>query len=213
MVEIYITNFSTLPDPKDRKELMATLDPKRRLRIAEAASPKARRQCLASSLLLQKVLQEKGIDYRLVNTNRLGKPEVPGIFFNLSHSENLVVCAVSDREVGCDIEKLREAPRKVSVRFFSPQERGLLASVSGAAFDDAFFRLWTMKESYVKMTGEGLRVSMQSCEVVNDEESRYRICRDGKLQDCYVREYEIPGYCLSVCAEETSFGEVQWIRL
>ena len=55
---------------------------------------------------------------------------------------------------------------------------------------DEFFRLWTMKESYVKMTGEGLRLPLNQFEIRFEE--RVKIYRDGKTCACFLKEYEIP---------------------
>jgi 4'-phosphopantetheinyl transferase len=211
MVEVYVANFSALPDPKDRKELMATLNQERRLRIAKAANEKIRRQCLASALLLQSVLRSKGLDPNTVTVNRYGKPEIEGICFNISHSGNLVVCAVSDQPIGCDIEKLREAPRKVSDRFFCEREKKYLNQFEGMNFDREFFRLWTMKEAYVKLTGEGLRVPFSSFEMSMGEE--IQITRSGERVACFIKEYAIPEYKLTVCATENEFAECMMVRL
>lgn len=51
-----------------------------------------------------------------------GKPEVDGICFNLSHSGNIVICGTAEKEVGCDVEKIVEAPEGVAERFFHPNE-------------------------------------------------------------------------------------------
>lgn len=69
-----------------------------------------------------------------------GKPYFPGcpnICFNLSHSHGAAVCALHDKPVGIDVEKLRPAPRRLA---------------DGLA-DEAFFRLWTAKEATIKRQG------------------------------------------------------------
>ena len=68
-----------------------------------------------------------------------------------------------------------------------------------------FFRLWTMKESYLKMTGEGISFPLNRIEFKLGEP--IGVYRDGEKCDCHVREYEIPGYKVSVCAEEDEFAE------
>ena len=211
MVKVYIEDFTRLPDPKDRKELMVSLNAERRLRIAKAASEKARRECLGSALMLNAVLGEHGFNPNDVKVNAYGKPEIEGLHFNLSHSGNFVVCAVSDHPVGCDIERLREAPRKVSNRFFSEHEKQWLESLGGVEFDHAFFRLWTMKESYVKMVGVGMRLPFHAFEIRMDES--VSVYREGEKQQCFLQEYEVPGYRLTVCARESEFEELAWKRL
>lgn len=67
-------------------------------------------------------------------------PSRPDICFNLSHSHGAAVCALHDKPVGIDIEKLRPPPKH-------------LAKSMDAA---AFFRLWTAREAAVKREGKGL---------------------------------------------------------
>ena len=77
-----------------------------------------------------------------------GKPFFPGrpdICFNLSHSHGAVACAVHDREVGVDIERLRTPPKHLG--------RGMTA--------EAFFCLWTAREATVKRRGQGIAALMR----------------------------------------------------
>lgn len=85
---------------------------------------------------------------------------VPGLYFNCSHSGDMVACAVADVEVGVDIQEIVENP-KVKERIFCPQE------LKG---DFCFTEIWTKKESYIKYTGEGLRRDMASLYVQKMQE-------------------------------------------
>jgi len=96
-----------------------------------------------------------------------GKPEVPGLRFNISHSGGIAVIALSAHEVGVDVE-LPRARRSddIARRFYTPGENAALFSISDpAARADAFFRFWTCKEAFLKVTGEGLSRSTRSFEV------------------------------------------------
>ena len=83
-------------------------------------------------------------------------------------------------------------------------------------YDRAFFRLWTMKESYVKMTGEGMGLPFSEYELLVDAcaslgyESSARVLRDGEVQDCYISEISLQGYIISICAESSAHMEVIW---
>ena len=82
-----------------------------------------------------------------------GKPFLLGAhmpFFNLSHSGNFVGCAVHDQEIGLDIQEITE-PRDSLIRRVCTQDE--LASLKSS---QDFCRIWTMKESAVKLTGEGI---------------------------------------------------------
>ena len=75
-------------------------------------------------------------------------PEYPGICFNLSHSRGAAVCALHDKPVGVDVEKLRPAPRRLA--------QGME--------DEAFFRLWTAKEATIKRQGQGVAALLRPFE-------------------------------------------------
>lgn len=96
-----------------------------------------------------------------------GKPMLPeqyGLFFNLSHSGDYAVCAVADCEIGVDIQKHKEYKENLARRFFHPEE---LAFLSTAADQKrCFYDLWSMKESFVKYTGQGLSTGMDSFSVI-----------------------------------------------
>lgn len=79
--------------------------------------------------------------------------------FNLSHSGELALCAVSRRrEVGVDVEQVRELPdaEALARRFFSDVETAALEALPEAQRLAAFFRCWTRKEAYLKAVGAGL---------------------------------------------------------
>lgn len=101
-----------------------------------------------------------------------GKPHLadPRLRFNISHSGGLAVIALGHVEVGVDVELPR--PRRsdaIARRFFAPAEiERLFAIGDDAARADAFFRLWTCKEAFLKATGEGLSRSTRSYEIAFD---------------------------------------------
>lgn len=88
-----------------------------------------------------------------------GKPyfrDIP-LFFNLSHSGDYVACVVSEHEVGVDIQKQKAVrEQQISNRFFHEKEKEWLAGLSEKERAAGFFCLWTRKEAYGKMTGEGI---------------------------------------------------------
>lgn len=90
-----------------------------------------------------------------------GKPELNNtqLCFNVSHSHNLAVYAIAlNRSVGIDLEYLRQIPnvQQLAERFFSPDESTMINTLNKEEQQEFFFRLWTIKEAYLKATGEGL---------------------------------------------------------
>ncbi len=81
--------------------------------------------------------------------------------FNLSHSENLMVIAISkNNRVGIDLEHIRDISEKNVIlnNFFSVQDQQGFSSFSEEDKEFAFFSYWTYKEAYLKALGVGLSV-------------------------------------------------------
>lgn len=203
MVKIYVSNISDLPDPKDHPEILKGLSKKRIEKTLRYRQVKDRKQSFGAGLLLKKCLFEYGIDMESIRYGENGKPEAKGIHFNISHSQDMVVCVVSNQPVGCDIENVDDLKEGIAERFFTDNEIRYLNTFSGDKKRDEFYRLWTMKESYMKMTGEGMSLALDKFEFII--ESDVKVYRDGKLCTCNIREYEIQGYKLTVCAEEEEY--------
>ena len=94
-----------------------------------------------------------------------GKPYIDGnpVFFNLSHSGEYVLGITADREAGCDIQKVKTCRGSVVNRFFHSDEKSYIeAAADSAERDRRYTRVWALRESLVKCTGEGLRRDMKS---------------------------------------------------
>lgn len=86
------------------------------------------------------------------------------LFFSLSHSGEYVLCAVSEREIGADIQKMsmrrkaaKAAEERLARRFFSKQEVQLLSGCSSCEEKrQLFYELWACKEAFGKLTGLGI---------------------------------------------------------
>jgi 4'-phosphopantetheinyl transferase len=100
--------------------------------------------------------------------------------FNASGSGELAVCAVTvGRKVGVDIE-LRRLPQDDAVveQSCSPAERHAYGTLSSKEKPEAFYRLWTLKEAYLKATGAGLSRPLSSFDVTVLPGQRARLAAD-----------------------------------
>ena len=80
-----------------------------------------------------------------------GKPISNNLFFNVSHSDGIVVLAITkDSPIGVDIEKVRNQYASLIEKVCSKEEEQYVND------SKTFFKIWTSKEAYLKMTGEGL---------------------------------------------------------
>ncbi|MCP4693505.1 MAG: 4'-phosphopantetheinyl transferase superfamily protein, partial [Desulfobacterales bacterium] len=81
------------------------------------------------------------------------------IQFNVSHSHELALYAVGrGRLVGIDVERIRSRPvaEELAERFFTPRECGMILDSPRELKQEVFFNFWTLKEAYLKATGEGV---------------------------------------------------------
>lgn len=106
-------------------------------------------------------------DLRVSRTDT-GKPVVAeGIHFNVSHSGDLILLALSEeRAVGVDVERRREVPRvdAMTLRWFTQEERKDVARLrgAGASESDAFLRVWSLKEARLKALGVGISGALRA---------------------------------------------------
>lgn len=107
----------------------------------------------------------------------LAAPAAAPVRFNLSHSRDLALVAVSQgREVGVDLEyrQIRDVD-EIAGRYFSAVER---RNLEGMALDQrraAFLRGWVLKEAYLKACGDGLRRRLDDFDVTLDDEDPPRL--------------------------------------
>ena len=87
------------------------------------------------------------------------KPHGKPFHFNLTHTEDLVLIAVTgSAEIGIDAERIGPAPyaNEVAARFFSPADLAWLRGGEERFFTERFFQLWTRREASLKALGTGL---------------------------------------------------------
>ena len=137
-----------------------------------------RQYFIAGRGILRIILQS----YTRIKSHRLrfrysaaGKPALANattiaerLHFNLSHSHNLALYAVSyERLVGVDLEQIRllEDAEKLAQRFFSIREYAFISTLPQECKQEAFFKFWTCKEAYLKAIGDGLAGGLDKVEV------------------------------------------------
>lgn len=159
-------------DPDRMARMRATFSPREEDRFRSFATDALRSRWGAARGSLREVLGralERAPGEVQFGYGPHGKPHVSGspLRFNISHSGDLAVIALSQVEVGVDVE-LPRARRSDAIarRFYAPGEiERLFSEADPALRADAFFRLWTCKEAFLKVTGEGLSRSTRSYEI------------------------------------------------
>jgi 4'-phosphopantetheinyl transferase len=169
---------------------------------------------LLGELLLRKVLSQKlKLTDKEINfkTGDKGKPYLSdqALYFNISHSGKWVVGAFSDKEVGIDVELIREPNYEVAKRFYSEIELAGLNSIADAELKkEYFFELWTLKESYLKAIGTGLTKSLSSFTVITAANGQIFLTDGAAIDHVFFKQYAFDkDYKLAVCSFENEFCE------
>lgn len=121
---------------------------------------------VTSEDLIKKIADDYNIKNYKIIKNEYGKPyfENNDIYFNISNSDSVVVAAVSDKEIGIDIQKIKYNEAIVN-RTFTESEKQYLNKSSDKK--KAFTLIWTMKECYVKKLGIGVGYGLKNVDTIN----------------------------------------------
>jgi 4'-phosphopantetheinyl transferase len=199
---------ASLPD------LCAELVPDERTRADRFRTPQLRRRFIVARVLLRRLLTAYAPAHSSalrIGTGSHGKPcllDAPDLRFNVSHAQDTAMYAIaSGGEVGIDIEATRRDIDITGVarQAFSPRERAMLAALAPDARREAFFRIWTRKEAYVKARGEGLSYPTRSFTVSHDGDDNALVAdeRDERAPDRWrVSGLEAPpGFAAALATE------------
>ena len=224
MVHIFYMNLSGDCSYEQSLALYKFLPEERKRKVKSAKQEDVARNRLYTGAFLQYVLSEETgipmenisyvygeqgkpeIDYRkleelpIYDTYNIEEKIYTRRYFNLSHSGEYVVLAVSDRPVGIDIEYKKRNFDSVAKRCFCKSEYN--DNLKAAALEDReqrFLQYWTMKEAFIKHSGEGLSVPLNSFQIVRGD-TGISYVEDGQVWffSCFWGEKP---YCISLCSE------------
>lgn len=101
--------------------------------------------------------------------HRKGKPYLlndTSLLYNISNSGDYVIIGISRHgEIGIDLEKIRPLDdfEDLVHKNFTPREREYIVKVPTETIN-RFFKLWTLKEAFLKAIGEGMRLTPDNLE-------------------------------------------------
>ena len=160
----------------DLKKAYLLVPKERREKIDFYRFNKDKKLSAGAFLLLKKLLSDENIPNFKIKTGKYEKPYISdnkNIYFNLSHSGKMVLCAISDRELGVDIE-INDPTIDLNIAkhyFYNSEYENIMNSKNSP---DEFFRYWVLKESYMKYTGLGMNLKMDSFEIIIEDEIKLK---------------------------------------
>jgi 4'-phosphopantetheinyl transferase len=139
-----------------------------------------------------------------------GKPALaptagnPPLHFNVSHSRGIALLAFSpDRRLGIDVELIRpiENWEDIARRYFSQNELEELRALPPDQRDEGFYTCWSRKESYVKASGEGLQMPLDSFDVTLTPGAPEHLTAHDASNWTLISLYPRQGYAAALTAE------------
>jgi len=113
-------------------------------------------------LLFQKLNELLGIKEDEFKYGTFNKPYLknnPNIFFNISHTKNTVVVAISDSKIGVDVMDWGNCIDEVVQYSFHENEKKALNNALDR--NKEFIKIWANKEAYLKYIGRGINSKMK----------------------------------------------------
>ena len=209
---VYIADISALKETPVFERFLGQVPEYRQKKAMSFKFPKGKMQSLGVGLLLQMACRDAGFDGadNHIAYGENGKPylvDFPEVHFNLSHSGERVMCAISPFEVGCDVEIIKGDRGKLAERFFKSEESAWIKHFETLeAQSEAFYRLWTLKECYMKVTGRGLSLMPDMFALHMDELENVTLFHNGKRPEYSFREIDLhDGYRYAYCIKNDGF--------
>lgn len=168
MVEIYTLYFDRNLNNQEIEELMKYVSIEKREKVKKFYHLEdAQRSLLGDILARYGICNRSGKKNENIFfiTNKYGKPLLSsdwGIHFNISHSGSWVTCAIGDYSIGVDVERVKPIGTELSKHFFTSEECGAILNENEDEREKYFYKLWTLKESYIKAEGKGLSIPLNS---------------------------------------------------
>lgn len=165
-----------------------------------------RERSMTAGLLLCFCMQKRGVSFEetpcFTEHGKMYFPDCERLYVNLTHGGDYAACVLASHDVGIDLEPVRAFRENVAGRICGKEElRRLMAEENEEEKNRYFTRLWTVKESVAKLSGEGIAMLLQS----------HRVRKGSKKSSepaVYTRTYTpAPDYFLSVSSHEEEFPE------
>ncbi len=200
-MDVYFFNITVLRNRDVFNEKLKEVSESRIKKIKKLKNTDDRLRSLGAGLLMNFVRKQYHVKEEL-RMDKFGKPYFVNskIHFNISHSGNFVVMAVSDWNIGIDVQRMKLVRNRVAEKNFLPRECEYINELEDDQIkQQRFCEIWTIKEAYLKNQGIGLRKPLNSFEVDLSEDVPKIVDHD----ELRVVQFKMDTrYVVAVCADQ-----------
>jgi 4'-phosphopantetheinyl transferase len=139
------------------------------------------------------------------------------IYFNLSHSGDFVVLAISHHsDIGIDIEQIRLLPdyEEIMSKDFTPSSLPRLRRIPKESQALAFWKAWVRKESVVKAEGSGISEAFISQDVPINPECvfAYPVRDPESGAQRFIYDLAMPSNYVSALTTQAGDAEISYVE-
>lgn len=207
MIRVYYARVFSFLKEDTFQFYLNLMEKERREKILKSQDSAGKMRSLTAGVLLRHALCEELLlsfdagKVFSVGYQEGGKPfltDYPEVHFNVSHSGDYVCCAVADKPVGIDIQRHTPVREGIAKRFFTLQDNRQLLLCDADQREKMFFRMWSIKESYIKLTGKGIGQGLDSFEI--DWKMKAVFEKNSESAAAFFEEQNcLQGYSFCVC--------------
>lgn len=196
--------------PLELEQCFNLLDSCKKEQIEKVADPLSKKQTIVGNVLLKWLLStvtKRSVVEIVLTYGAFGKPSYPLFGISLAHSSHWVFAAISDKNVGIDVEYPTEITHAVIEKVCTKNEIKQLEVLDCSEKKIRFMEFWTKKEALSKYDGRGLMIGFSNYDV---SQTKMTIAKSSLIFSTFVWDYQLRG---AVCAHEKFCGEIQKISI
>lgn len=202
MLGVYALNLANQLE-KPIENLLHYFTARRQERILRYEFTADRNRTIWTELLARSIVAKKisrPIKEVQIERDKSGKPHVVGssLKVSLSHSKNWAACSVGEISSGVDVEEDYIDALAIAENFFTAQEYQQLCSLDGLARAEKFLSFWTIKESFIKLTGQGIDDTFNAIDAMKILSGK------GKIGG---RNFFLTGAVIGICCERNFLSQ------
>lgn len=164
---------------------------------------------LIAKLVIANIIR---IDWRDINftKNIYGKPALVGsinhpLYFSLSYTSNWIFLAIStETDIGIDAELIQPINIDTASEFCIDREMKVIKSNPNKSLEN-YYKLWTLKESFLKNIGMGLSYPVKNIEFTLSKHKIKCYNKSKIVGDCFFKIYKLKNILISLCVKNQNF--------